>query len=331
MRILIAHPICPEAMKELCNRYDVAFIPNAKEGDLPKHIQDRDVLIFRSGLTVSSDVMKAGRKLKLLIRAGSGTDNVDMDYVQEQGIDFRRIPGPGAQAVAEFTFGLMLGVARHIVRADNLWRQGEWAKSALTGYLLLGKTLGIVGAGNIGARVGQLGAAWGMQVIGCIENPVTPARDRALAQKGIRLTNFDEVITTADFLSLHVPLKDSTRYLMNKTVFSRMKEGSYIINTARGGVINEQDLYEELTTGGRLHGAALDVHEKEGDGKISPLAKLPNVILTPHIGAQAYDAQREIGRSILDILASYTKKNATQTTAASCPESQAGNHGEKCA
>jgi phosphoglycerate dehydrogenase-like enzyme len=316
-------------MKALCNKYDVSFIPNAKEGEVQKHIKDQEVLIFRSGLKVSSDVMKSGRELKLLIRAGSGTDNVDMDYVQEQGIDFRRIPGPGAQAVAELTFGLMLGLARHIVSANNLWRQGVWAKSALTGYLLTGKILGVVGAGNIGARVGQLGAAWGMQVIGCIASPMTAERDKALAQQGIRLTNFDEVITTADFLSLHVPLKASTRYLMNKTVFARMKEGSYIINVARGGVMNEQDLYDELTTGNKLRGAALDVHEREGDGEISPLAKLPNVILTPHIGSQAYDAQREIGRAILDILASYAREKSTYTTAASGPESQAGNHGEK--
>jgi D-3-phosphoglycerate dehydrogenase len=164
--------------------------------------------------------------------------------------------------------------------------------------------LGIVGAGNIGSRVGQMGVAWDMEVIACVEYP-SALRAAELAEKGIRLTSFDEVISAADFVSIHVPLKDSTRNLINADVLCRMKPGAFLINLARGGVVDEQALYKALTKGDRLRGAALDVHEQEGEGKISPLAGLPNVILTPHIGAMTVDSQREIGRRVIEAVNSF--------------------------
>ena len=151
-------------------------------------------------------------------------------------------------------------------------------KGKTAGYLLRGKVLGIVGAGNIGSLVGEMGSAWGMTVLGCVDDECyTKENEDYLASKGIRLTSFDEVITKADYLSIHVPLSESTRNLIDKKVLSKMKQGSYLMNLARGGVVNEKDLLEELTTGERLRGAGLDVHENEGEGKISPLASLPNV------------------------------------------------------
>jgi len=178
------------------------------------------------------------------------------------------------------------------------------AKNELKGYLLTGKTLGIIGTGNIGSRVGQLGAAWGMKVIGC---DVITAPDFAaqLAKKKIELRDFSEVISTADFVSIHVPLSESTGNMFNAEVLSKMKPGSYLINLARGGIVDEQALYEALKTGDTLRGAALDVHQNEGQGKISPLSSLPNVILTPHIGAQTSDSQREIGERIIEIIESF--------------------------
>jgi len=164
--------------------------------------------------------------------------------------------------------------------------------------------LGIVGAGNIGSRVGQLGAAWGMQPVGCVEDP-SAIVEAQLKRMGIRLTDLDEVASSADFLSIHVPLTESTRHLVDARVLSRMKTGAYLINLARGGVVDEKALYKELIAGGRLRGAALDVHEAEGEGKISPLATLPNVILTPHIGAMTADAQRDIGRRAVAIIDSF--------------------------
>jgi phosphoglycerate dehydrogenase-like enzyme len=145
-----------------------------------------------------------------------------------------------------------------------------------------------------------------MNVIGCVERP-TPSVNASLQEKGIRLTDFAEVVATSDFVSLHVPLKDSTRNLFNVTVLASMKPGAYLINLARGGVVDEQALYNALVDG-RLSGAALDVHKEEGDGKISPLADLNNVLLTPHIGAGTRDSQREIGERIIEIVGDFSAK-----------------------
>ena len=161
-----------------------------------------------------------------------------------------------------------------------------------------------IGAGNIGSRVGRLGGAWGMTVVGCVKHP-SPERSKQLEKIGIRLEKFDEVISSSDFISIHVPLDDSTRNLINGETFSHMKCGAFLVNLARGGVVDERALHKTLTDDGILRGAALDVHENEGEGKISLLADLPNVILTPHIGAQAVDSQREIGERIIETVDSY--------------------------
>ncbi|MFQ5708102.1 MAG: NAD(P)-dependent oxidoreductase [bacterium] len=301
MRILIASSIFPDAIQELRQQHDVICAFNTSEAKLKALIKDREVLIFRSGVSISSAVMQSAPQLRLLIRAGSGTDNLDLDYVRKRGLRLERIPEPGAKAVAELSFAFMLALARNLFQADRSLRQGRWTKYELNGFLLTGKVLGIVGAGNIGSRVGRLGAAWGMQVLGCVEEP-TPELAAWLAARNIRLTDFDEVVSSADFLSLHVPLTDATKKMIGEEVFARMKAGSYLINLARGGVVDEQALHTALTKGDRLLGAALDVHECEGEGKVSPLASLPNVILTPHIGAQTVDSQREIGKRVLEIM-----------------------------
>jgi phosphoglycerate dehydrogenase-like enzyme len=249
--------------------------------------------------------MACAPELRLLVRAGSGIDNLDVEYVRRRGLELVRIPEPGAKAVAELAFALMLALVRNLLEADASTRQGKWAKRELSerGYLLTGKVLGIIGAGNIGSRVGQLGAAWGMQVIGCVEHPSAAAAAR-LAERGIRLTDCDEVLSTADFVSIHVPLKDSTRNLIGTEALSRMKPEALLINIARGGVVDEKALYKALSEG-RLRGAAMDVHEHEGAGKISPFASLPNVVLTPHMGAGTVDTQREIGDRVIETVDSF--------------------------
>lgn len=245
--------------------------------------------------------MASAPHLDLVIRAGSGLDNIDMTYVRKRGLKLLRIPGPGARAVAELTFGLMLALARQILVADRLLREGHWAKHQVRGYQLAGKNLGIVGLGNIGSTVGQMGASWGMRVTGCVEHP-SPERAAGLAEKGIGLTSFQAVLSAADFLCIFVPLKDSTRHLIGVEAFTRLKRGAFLINMARGGVVDEAALEAALAEGGGLAGAALDVHKEEGEQKISPLARFSNVVLTPHIGAMTIDSQREIGRRIIEIL-----------------------------
>ena len=308
MKILIASSIDQNAIDKLREHHDVVCAFNAPKDTLQSRIADREVLVFRSGVQIDAEVMVCAPDLRLLVRAGCGLDNLDLNYVRQHNLKLIRIPGPGAQAVAEMAFALMLALGRRVLEADRLLRQGRWAKNEMKGYLLKDKTLGIVGCGNIGTRVGQLGAALGMHPIGCVEHP-SPKIAAKLHEQGIALKDFHQVLRQADFLSINVPLQQSTRYLINEETLALMKPGAYLVNLARGGVVDEAALLKTLTEG-KLRGAALDVHEKEGEGKISPLAGLPNVILTPHIGAMAVDSQHEIGRLLIGIIESYVADHA---------------------
>jgi phosphoglycerate dehydrogenase-like enzyme len=300
MRLLVASPIHADALTALELEHDVRLAIGAPEAELAAAAADREAIIFRSGVTIGAEALGAPG-LRLLVRAGSGLDNLDLGLVRRRGIELHRIPGPGAQAVAELTFGLMLGLARGIVHADRQLRAGHWIKSELVGYNLRGKRLGIVGLGSIGTRVAQLGLAWGMRPIGCVDHP-TDERRSAFATMGIDLDHFDAVLGEGDFVTIHVPLGSATRNLIGAPELARMKAGAYLVNIARGGVVDETALAEALAPRGHLRGAALDVHVAEGEGRVSPLADLANVILTPHIGAQTIDAQAEIGREIVAII-----------------------------
>ena len=304
MKILVASPIDQQAIDHLTQHHDVICAFNASEERLGSLIEDREALIFRSGVTISSAVLDRAPGIRLLLRAGSGLDNLDLEYTARRGIQLVRVPGPGAQAVAEMTFALMLALARNVVVADRGLRQGRWLKSELTGHLLTGKTLGVIGLGKIGTRVAEMGVAWGMRAVGCVDSP-SPERRAAFAAAGIRLASCDEVLAEADFLSVHVPLTEANRNLIDAEALARMKPGSFLVNIARGGVVDEDALLRELVSGARLIGAALDVHQREGEGKISPLAGLPNVVLTPHIGASTLDSQRAIGREVIAIVDSF--------------------------
>jgi D-3-phosphoglycerate dehydrogenase / 2-oxoglutarate reductase len=293
MKILLASPIHADALETLREKHEVVMAYDAPADVLREKIVGCDVLIFRSGVKITADVMAQSPNLRLILRAGSGYDNIDIDYVLRNGIRLVRIPGPGAKAVAEMAFAMMLNLARNIHQADEQWRAGHWVKHEMTGYLLTGKTLGIVGAGNIGSRTGMLGAAWGMKVLGVTAH-YSEERAVELGHKGINLTTFDSLLAESDFVCLHVPKTPETTNLMNAKTLSCMKRGAYLINLARGGVVDELALFDALMSG-HIGGAALDVHANEGEGKISPLSGLKNVILTPHIGAGTYDSQREIG------------------------------------
>jgi D-3-phosphoglycerate dehydrogenase len=305
MKILVASHLEQSAIRQLQQRHDVICTFDQPTADLFALVHDREVLVFRSGVEISRALMECAPDLKLLVRAGCGLDNLDCEYVRKRGIVLQRIPEPAAQAVAEMALAFMLALARNIRQADAMLRQGHWAKDALEGHLLAGKVLGIVGAGNIGSRLGALASLIGMKPIGCIADP-TPAVVQALYEKGIAIADLDTVLAAADFVSIHVPLNDSTRNLINGRAFSSMKEGSYLINLARGGVVDETALHAALVSG-RLRGAALDVHEHEGQGQISPLAQLPNVFLTPHIGASTVETQQQIAVRVVEIIEAFAQ------------------------
>jgi phosphoglycerate dehydrogenase-like enzyme len=298
MRILIASPIDAEAVVRLAEEHEVTCALGASERELARLVAGHEVLVFRSGVTVSRAVLEPATELRLLIRAGSGLDNVDLQAVERLGIRLLRIAGPGARAVAELALAHMLALARNLLQLDGLARQGHWAKHTFENHLLLGRTLGILGVGHAGRCLGSLGAALGLRVVGCVKRP-SPERAEALRREGIELVGFDEVVEQADFLSIHVPLDETTRGLVGAAVFGRMKPGSYLIHLSRGGVVDESALFDALRSGERLRGAGLDAHEREGAGLAAELRSLPNVVLTPAVGACTVETQRAIGREIL--------------------------------
>ena len=301
MRILVISSIDKNAARQLSQEHDTVYHINPSQEALMELIKDREVLIFRSGVDISSEVLCSAPSLKLLIRAGCGLDNIDLDYTKAHDITIRTIPQPAAFAVAELTFAHLLTLARKTFEANQSMQKGEWKKNELYGTLLTGKTLGIIGVGNIGTRVGQLGVAWGMRVIG---NDIRNSQQRIheLKELGIELIDFEAVLANADFLTLHTPLDETTYHLIDEKALAKMKQGAFILNMARGGVVDEKALYHELTEVKKLAGAALDVHEKEGAGKFSPFVGMANVVLSPHIGSTTYDTQRDIGRRIIAIV-----------------------------
>lgn len=307
MKILIASKIHPASIETLKENHEVVCAFGADQDVLKSLIPNSDILIFRSGVQITADVMAAAPGLKLLIRAGSGVDNLDMEYVTQRGLKLIRVPGPGAKAVAEMTFAMMLALARNLLEADRLTRQGHWAKSEMTGYQLTGKVLGVLGAGNIGSLVGMMGAAWGMRVLACVEHP-SPERARQFEELGIEMATCEQALAEADFISVHIPLKPSTRNFIDEASLARTKRGAYLVNIARGGVVDEAALYSLLSSG-HLGGVALDVHQAEGEGKVSPLAEFKNVILTPHIGASTFDSQKEIGEIVIETVRAFTTES----------------------
>ena len=301
MKILLASSIDRQAVQTLHRSHDVLQLVDPDPAALAAGAGDRDTVVLRSGVLLSSDVMSGADRLRLVVRAGSGLDNIDLDCARQRGIRVVRVAGMSAPPVAEFTFALLLSLARKVTLADSLLRQGHWPKPELGGALLRGKTLGVVGAGNIGGLVGEMAHAWGMRAIGCVAHPSQAVADQ-LGRRGVTLTGFDEVVERSDFVTLHVPLDDTTHHMLDAEALERMRPGSLLVNVARGGVVDEKALYDALTTGTTVAGAALDVHETEGEGTVSPLAQLANVVLTPHIGAMALDSQRLIGERVVELI-----------------------------
>jgi phosphoglycerate dehydrogenase-like enzyme len=301
LKIVLFSRIDPGTIATLERDHDLKCAFDLAAEEREAILSDREVLVFRSGVKVSAELLRGAPDLRLVIRAGSGFDNIDVDAARRHDIRVVRIPGPSAQAVSEFAFALLFNASRNVALADRLIRKGHWPKPELAGHLLTNKVLGVVGAGNIGSRVGMLGVALGMRVIVCVGH--REAYDEAaLAAKGIELANFDEVMTAADYVVVSTRLDETTHHLVDADALSRMRPGGYLVNVARGGVVDEDALFDSLKSHGGLAGAALDVHEEEGEGIVPRLAQLPNVVLTPHIGGSAIESQAEIGRRIVELL-----------------------------
>ncbi|MFJ4617375.1 NAD(P)-dependent oxidoreductase [Streptomyces sp. NPDC088812] len=298
-KVLVVDPIAPQALEELRAAYDVTVRMRPSTTELVDLLQGMDGIVLRSGVKLPANVIDAATQLKVIARAGNGTDNIDLAAAERADVQVFNIPSVSSGAVAELALGLTYAVTRHIALADRQIRGNLWKKSELAGIELAGRTMGIVGLGDIGSRLAALALGVGMRVVGSVSRP-TPEREAEFARADITLMATGTVLREADVVALTCPLNDRTRNLIAAAELATMKPGAYLVNVSRGGVVNENDLYDALV---RRHiaGASIDVLAVEREP--SRLSELDNVVLTPHIGAMSVDSQSRIGRMLLDGLA----------------------------
>jgi len=278
------NPILKEVLEK--NGLKVTYEPETTPEQVAEKIGNFEVVVVRSRTKMTRELIANADKCKIIARVGIGLDNIDQDAAKEKNIRVINAVEGAITAVAELVIGLMLSMAREIPRADREIRNGNWIKKELMGSELKGKYLGIVGLGNIGKRLGRLARALNMNIIGY---DVVPIDDEFSKEVGLMKADLDTLLSSADYVSFHVPLLDSTRHMINAEKLKMMKNTARIINTSRGGVIDEEALYNSLMDGS-LAGAALDVFEVEPATE-NKLITLPNFIATPHIGAQTKEAQ----------------------------------------
>lgn len=296
-KILLADPMDKEALEELRSipEFEVTLKTGMDEAELISTIPDYDVIVVRSATKVTRKVIEASRKLKLIIRAGIGLDNIDVEAAREKGIEVANTPAATSISVAELTFGLMISAVRKLGRANMSMKEHKWEKKVLSGTELYEKTLGIIGFGRIGQEVAKRAIAFGMKVIAYDIIDIK-------TDLPVEIVSFEELLQRADIITLHVPLTKETKHLLGKPEFEKMKKGVIIINAARGGVVDEAALLEALNSG-QVRAAALDVFEKEPPVDYS-LIDHPEVFATPHIGAAAEEGQRRAGMEVVKILKS---------------------------
>lgn len=295
LSVLLADEIPAEGMQIL--QASPELVTDARAGveaeDLRSIIGDYDALIVRSRTKVTAEIIEAGEQLSVIGRAGIGVDNIDVEAATRRGIIVLNAPGGNVISAAEHTLALMLAVVRHVPQADASVRLGEWGRERFKGIELHGKVLGLVGAGRIGSEVARRARAFGMRVL--TYDPYL-SKDRA-DQIGIELVTLPDLLEEADLVSLHCPLTDETQGLIGAEELAMMKPAAYVINAARGGIVDEAALAEALGAG-KLAGAALDVFVEEPVPEDNPLLKLENVVALPHLGAATREAQLSVGIEI---------------------------------
>ena len=286
-RILIADGLADSGLALL--RQEAEVIQSAGLNELGSV----DALVVRGRTAVSGKVLAAASpRLRVVGRAGAGLDNIDLQAARQHGVIVVNAPGAGTAAVAELTLALMLALARQIPLAHSSLLRGEWRKAELSGVQLQGKTLGVIGVGRVGSAVAGMATALGMRVLGYDPN----LAEATLQERGVEPVDLEALLARSDFISLHVPLNEQTRGMIDAARLARSKPGAFLINTARGGVVDESALLQALESG-RLAGAALDVFGREPPGQ-DPLLLHPAVVATPHIGAQTAEAQQQAALDI---------------------------------
>lgn len=268
------------------NGLKITYEPEITPDQIKEKIGNFDIVVVRSRTKITKEMIDRANKCKIIARVGVGLDNIDVGAAKTKGIRVINAVEGAMNAVAELVLGLMLSLAREIPRADREIRNGKWLKKELMGTELSGKYLGIVGLGNIGKKLAKHARALNMNIIGY---DVIPIPEDFSREVGLIKADLETLISSADYISFHVPFTESTHHLVNSQLLAKMKKNACIINTSRGEIIDENALYDALKEG-KIAGAALDVFESE-PATGNKLVTLPNVICTPHIGAQTKEAQ----------------------------------------
>ena len=293
------NPILKEILEK--NGLKATYEPEITPEQLAEKIGNYEVIVVRSRTKIVKELVEKASKCQIIARVGVGLDNIDQDAAKAKNIRVINAVEGAITAVAELVVGLMLSMAREIPRADREIRNGNWIKKEMMGSELKGKYLGIIGLGNIGKRLGRLARALNMNIIGY---DVVPIDEEFSKEVGLMKSDLNTLLASSDYVSLHVPLLDSTKHMINAEKLRLMKKTAHVVNTSRGGVIDEEALYNALKDG-NLEGAALDVFEVE-PATGNKLVNLPNFIATPHIGAQTKEAQslaaNVIAEKIIQIL-----------------------------
>ncbi|MFA4873420.1 MAG: hydroxyacid dehydrogenase [Patescibacteria group bacterium] len=292
--ILIADPIDKEAQQMLeAAGFEVSAPGEPTPEEIVKLIPDVEVLVVRSRTKVTKEMIDAGKKLKVIARAGVGVDTIDTVAAEQRGIKVINAPGSNSRSVAEHAIGLMFAVARTIPQADSSMKAGKWEKKLFKGTELEGKTLGVLGYGRVGKSVAQIAHALGMEVLAWTRTSRTDPQ--------IQFTvALEEVLRRADIITIHLPKSEETAHLISTRELEHMKEGVFIINTARGGIVDEEALLHALQSG-KVRGAGLDVFENEPAPSQALIAH-SRVVATPHIAALTHEAQERAGIMIAEQL-----------------------------
>jgi len=304
-RVLASDPLDPKAISAMRE----AGIEVEEKTDLtPEQLEVEIVayhaIVIRSATKVRANIIDAGTNLKLVVRAGVGLDNVDVEYAKSKGVVVRNTPAASSNSVAELAIGHILSLARHIGRGTVSTKAGAWEKKQLKGIEITGKTLGIIGIGRIGQSLAQKASALGMKVL-CSDAFVTESPIPDIAP----MVTQDELLARSDFISLHIPFDSEVGPSISTGQFDVMKEGVYLVNCARGGVIDETALVAAMDSG-KVAGAALDVFEQEPPASHHPLFEQDAISLTPHIGAATVEAQARVGREAADIVIEFARSNS---------------------
>lgn len=303
MNVMICDPISPRGIALFKQRPELKVTVLEKrltEAELIPLIADVEAMVVRSETKITRKVIENAPKLRVVGRAGVGVDNVDVEAATERGIVVMNTPGGNTISTAELTFSMLMALARHIPQAHGSMKAGEWNRKSFSGTELYNKTLGILGMGRIGAEVAKRAQAFGMSVV-AYDPYLSVSRAQAL---NVETLSLDAIYARSDFITVHMPMTDETKGMINSAAIQKMKRGVRLLNCARGGIIAESDLIEGIRNG-QVAGAALDVYEVEPLAKDHPLRALPQVIMTPHLGASTDEAQENVGIEVAEAITDY--------------------------